>query len=145
MNKPDPEKWIRKAIFDACNGMVVDTNTINFYDTVLPASESDESNYVIMGAQSSEQIKPTKCEDDWQSDIVLDCTTRYNKSGNSGDRLLVDNIANEVRNRLQSLQLDVASTMKIDTRTIATLSSVFAETDSENIFRKLLRFTYVIV
>ena len=98
---PLPDKYIRKSIFDLCNGMVVNTETINFYDSRI-TGRIIPNYYVLFSTQTNGVDESSKCGYRWQSSILLDIVTRYPATNNTGSRLLVDDIANEIRNRLES-------------------------------------------
>jgi hypothetical protein len=140
MNKSLPDKWIRKAVYDAIDGMTVDGNIINCYDTNITQDGNGEapSNYVLMTTQTNTVDKQNKCEWFWDSTLTLDCTTIYDSVGNIGSRLLVDNIADEVRNRVQNLVLDVASGLEVVWQTMSFPADMVMETDEETVYRKII-------
>jgi len=142
MDKALPDKYIRKAVFDAVNNITVDGETIFCYDTRLTGKPRD--NYIILSTQSNEVDKRTKCGYDWQSSILIDIFTRYKLSGNTGSRLLADNILNEVRSLTDSLTLDVASGLTIVTQQQSFPSDLVTETSNEIIYRKLMRIEFLI-
>lgn len=143
MDKSLPDKWIRKAIFDAINNTVVDSVTIPCYDSRVPNSENNNA-YVLMSTQTSLQVKENKCEDFWSSSILLDIFTRYDSLGNTGSRLFADNIADAVRDLTKNLSLDVSSGLNIIFQTDNFENDIVSTTENENIFRKLLRIELVI-
>lgn len=142
MVKTLPDKYIRKAIYDVVNGIVVDGNTINCYDTRLTGVQ--KNNYIVLSTQSNEVDKRTKCGYDWQSSILIDIITRYKLSGNTGSRLLADNILDKVRELTDSLTLDVASGLEIVTQTQSFPSDLQSETNNELIYRKFIRIEFLI-
>ena len=142
MVKTLPDKWIRKAVFDAINNIVVDTKTIKCYDT--RATGSDDDNYILLSTQSNEVNKSNKCEYQWESSILIDIITKYKLSGNTGSRLLADNILNEVRNLTNSLTLDVASNLDIIWQKQSFPSDIVSETPNEIVYRKLMRIEFLI-
>jgi len=142
MVKTLPDKYIRKAIYDVVNGIVVDGNTINCYDTRLTGVQ--KNNYIVLSTQSNEVDKSTKCGYDWQSSILIDIITRYKLSGNTGSRLLADNILDKVRELTDSLTLDVASGLEIVTQTQSFPSDLQSETNNELIYRKFIRIEFLI-
>lgn len=102
MQKINPNKWIRKAISTALNGMIVNALAIPTYDTRVPIGQNPNY-YVLMTSQNKDQSKQNKCEDFWTADILLDIVTKYQASGNTGSRVLVDDIEDEIRNRTKVL------------------------------------------
>jgi hypothetical protein len=142
MVKTLPDKWIRKAVYDVVNNITVDGNTIFCYDTRLTGNQ--QNNYILLSTQSNEVDKRTKCGYDWQSQILIEVYTRYGLTGNTGSRLLADNIMNEVRNLTDSLTLDVASGLTIVTQAQSFPSDLTSETNNEIVYRKFIRIEFLI-
>ena len=139
MNKTLPDKWIRKAISEAINGIVVDGKTIYCYDTMVTTDINSDppQHYILMTSQSSEVDKNNKCEWFWDSQIVIDIVTRYRTPGNTGSRLLADNILDEVLSQIDGLTLDGG--LEIVTQNVSIPSDIFLDTKKELIYRKILR------
>jgi len=146
MNKTLPDKWVRKAVYDAINGIVVDSMVIPCYDThVTYSAQNDEPNhYVLMTTQTNDVDKRNKCEWFYESSILLDIITSYSGAGNNGSRLLVDNITDTCRNALQDLTLDAASGLEIVTETMNFPSDITTDVGAEVIFRKFIRLELTI-
>lgn len=142
MVKTLPDKWIRKAVYDAINDMVVDTLTIPCYDSRVTAG--DVKNYTLLSTQSNTVDKRTKCGADWESQILIEIINRADLSGNSGSRLLVDNMADKVRELTDSLTLDVASGLSIVTQIQSFPSDLVTETSNEILNRKFVRIEFLI-
>lgn len=138
MVKNLPDKWVRKAVYDAINDMVVDTITIPCYDTRVVAN-GGKNHYVLMTTQTNSVDKTTKCENSYNSSILLDIVTSYQSSGNTGSRLLADNILDKVRELTDNLTLDVASGLTILKQTQDFPNDLATITDTENVFRKFVR------
>lgn len=143
MNKALPNKWIRKAVNDLVNNIVVNGNTIKCYDTRV-TGRSIPNNYILLTTQSNSVDKNNKCESFWDSDILIDIVTTYKSAGNPGDRELSDDILDSVRNLTKDIQLDVSSGLEIITRTQTIAANLSTITDNENVFRNILRLTLVI-
>lgn len=143
MNKSLPDKWVRKAVYDAINNVVVDTKTIPCYDTRV-TGRTQPKHYVLLTTQSNTVDKANKCESRWESSILIDIVTRYNGSGNTGSRLLADNILDEVRNLTKSLVLNVESGLTIINQTQSFPNDISTQLPNQNIFRKLMRIELVI-
>jgi len=144
MNKRLPDKWIRKAVHTAINNMVVDGNTIPCYDTRTPTKNTQSKFYVIMSTQTNSVLKLNKCEDFWESSILLDIITSYKGVSNPGSRLLADNILDSVISLTDNLVLDVASGLSIIFQTENGINDISSITGTENIFRKLIRIELTI-
>ena len=142
MVKTLPDKWIRKAVFTAINNIVVDTLTIPCYDSRTTLATPD--NYTLMTTQSNEVDKRTKCGYDWQSQILIEVFTRTKLSGNTGSRLLADNILDAVRSATDTLILDVGSGLDIITQSQSFPSDLTSETTNEIIYRKFIRIEFLI-
>lgn len=143
MDKVLPDKWIRKAVFDTVNNIVVDSNTIPCYDTYV-SGEDNEDFYILMTTQTSEMRNDNKCEDQWISSVLLDIVTRYNGNGNVGSRLLADNIADEVRRLTYNLSLDAGSGLSIVWQRQDFEPDISTITRNQNVFRKLLRIEMLV-
>ena len=139
MNKPVPDKWIRKAVSDAIDGIIVDGITINCYDTLVTTDINSDppQHYILMTSQSNEVDKDNKCEWFWDSQLVIDIVTRYRTPGNTGSRLLADNIADEVLQQIDGLTLDGG--LEIVTQNVSFPSDLFLDTKKELIYRKIIR------
>jgi hypothetical protein len=142
MIKALPDKYIRKAVFDAINNIVVDTKTIPCFD--MRVTGANKSNYVLMQGQSSIVDKTNKCADMWESQILLEIFTSYNLSGNTGSRLLSDNILDKVRELTDDLTLDVASGLTIQTQTQSFPNDLDTTTGTKIVFRKFIRIEFLI-
>jgi len=142
MVKTLPDKYIRKAVYNAINGIVVDGEQILCYDSRVTGKGVD--NYVLMTTQSNEVDKRTKCGYDWQSQILIEVFTRYKLTGNTGSRLLADNILDEVRSLTDTLVLDGASGLSIVTQAQSFPSDLVSETNNEIIIRKFMRIEFLI-
>lgn len=143
MNKSLPDKHIRKAIFDAIDGITVDGESIYCYDTRV-TGELDPDFYVIMSTQTNEVDKGNKCEYFWESEILLDIRTVYRIPGNTGSRLLADNILDEVRDLIKALTLDIASGLEILNIRMSFPNDLNEVNESEIIYRKFLRLDLII-
>ena len=143
MDKSLPDKWIRKAIFDLIDEITVDGETIYCYDTRV-TGELDPDFYVIMSTQSNLVDKSSKCEHNWDSDILLDVRAVYRLPGNVGSRKLVDNILDAVRNLVKDIELAGASGLTITRRTLDFPNDLNEVNESEIIYRKFLRLTLFI-
>jgi hypothetical protein len=65
--------------------------------------------------------------------------TRYDGAGNTGSRLLADNIAEAARLLIKDLVLEVGSGLVITQRTLNFPNDITTKTDTTNIFRKFIR------
>lgn len=137
-----PDKWVRKAVFDALAGMNVSGNEIPTYDSHTTTESPDF--YVLMTTQTNNEEGFTKCGSRWASSILLDVITRYQGSGNTGSRLLADEIAEEARSRTENLTLDVLSGLTIKIQNTNFPNDITTNTGTESIFRKFIRLELTI-
>ena len=143
MIKQLPDKYIRKAVFDAVNNIVVDTLTIPAYDSRVSGNVIPQ-HFILMTTQTNQVNQMTKCGDVWESSILIDIVTTYDGSGNTGSRLLSDNILDAVRNATNNLVLDVASGLVVQKQIQDFPNDIVTITENENIFRKLMRLELTI-
>jgi hypothetical protein len=143
MIKQLPDKYVRKAVFDAVNNIVVDTLTIPAYDSRVTGSVIPQ-HFILMTTQTNQVNQMTKCGDVWESSILIDIVTTYDGSGNTGSRLLADNILDAVRNATNNLVLDVSSGLVVQKQIQDFPNDIVTITENENIFRKLMRLELTI-
>jgi hypothetical protein len=140
MNKTLPNKYIRKAIIDALNGLEVNGYSIPVYDTRVPSMDTP-NHYIIISTQVNNVLKQNICEDFWESNTTLDIVTSYSKPGNPGSRLLCNDITDEVLFLLDDFTMPVESDLKVLFQTISTPNELYLETESENIYRCLMQIS----
>jgi hypothetical protein len=143
MIKPLPDKYIRQAVFNAINNLVVDTLTIPAFDSRVSGNVIPD-HFILMTTQTSQVNQMTKCGDVWESSILIDVVTTYDGSGNTGSRLLSENILDAVRSATNNLVLDVSSGLVIQKQTQDFPNDIVTITENENIFRKLMRLELTI-
>ena len=150
MDKNIPDKWVRKAVYTAINNMTVldELNSqslqVPCFDSRVPTSNSKDY-YVLLTTQTNRVNKFNKCEDVYESSILLDIVTKYNSTGNAGTRLFADNILEKVRELTNNLTLDVSSNLFINRQTQDFPNDIVSFTDTQNVFRKLIRLELTIV
>jgi hypothetical protein len=143
MIKQLPDKYIRKAVFSAVNNLVVDSLTIPAFDSRVSGNIIPQ-HFILMTTQTSQVDQMTKCGDVWQSSILIDVVTTYDGSGNTGSRLLSENIIDAVRSATNNLILDESSDLKVQKQTQDFPNDIVTVTENENIFRKLMRLELTI-
>lgn len=140
MVKALPDKWVRKAVFDAINNMIVDSVTVPCYDSRATSGTT----YTLMTTQSNQIDRSVKCGERWENTTLIEVFVKYSATGNPGSRLLADNILDEVRNRTQGLMLDAASGLKIEEQKESYPNDLVTVTQDENVYRKFLRYELLI-
>ena len=138
MNKTLPDKWVRKALHDLLNDMVVDGHTIKCYDSRVTGSSKPKF-YILLTTQENSEKDYNKCEKQWLSSILIDIVTIYPGRGNTGSRLLADNILDRVRSLTDDFNLDAASGLRIHDIKQRFPNDISTSTPNQNIFRKFLR------
>ena len=130
----NPDKFIRKAIFDNINNIVVSGKTIPCYDS---RATNAPSNYVLLTAQTKEVLKETKCNYEWETSTLIEIYTKVSSSGNTGSRVLLNDIESAIYTLLLP-KLTVQGFTNI-TQNITFENSLETITESEIIFRSFLR------
>mgnify|MGYP003648148018 CR=1 FL=1 len=150
MNKQLPDKWIRKAIYKAINNIAVlnevtnQTIEIPCFDTRVPTN-NEKHHYVLMTSQTNNVNKANKCEYIWESSITLDVITYFIGAGNTGSRLLADNILDEIRLLTNNISLEASSGLKVFSQIQSFPNDLATITKNENIFRKFIKIDLVII
>ena len=130
----NPDKFIRKAISDNINNIVVSGKIIPCYDS---RATNAPSNYVLLTAQTKEVLKETKCEYEWETSTLIEIYTKVSSSGNTGSRVLLNDIEQAIYTLLLP-KLTVQGFTNI-TQNITFENSLETITESEIIFRSFLR------
>ena len=130
----NPDKFIRKAIFDKINNIVVSGKIIPCYDS---RATNAPINYVLLTAQTKEVLKETKCEYEWETSTLIEIYTKVSSSGNTGSRVLLNDIEQAIYTLLLP-KLTVQGFTNI-TQNITFENSLETITESEIIFRSFLR------
>ena len=130
----NPDKFIRTAVSDLVNNIVVNTKVIKCFDS---RATNAPSNYVLLTAQSKEVLKETKCDYEWETSTLIEIYTKVSSSGNTGSRVLLNDIEQAVYTLLNP-KLTVSGFTTI-TQNITFENSLETITDTEIIFRSFLR------
>lgn len=137
----NPDKFIRKAVFDATNNIVVSGKTIKTFDSRLTGN-ADLTEYILMTAQDKDVLKNTKCEYEWESSLLIEIYTSYTSAGNTGSRVLLNDIEQEVMDVLNpKLTIQGFTNVK---QNITYETSLETVTDTENIYRSFLRLNLIL-
>lgn len=132
----NPDKWIRKAVFDATNNIVVSGKIIKTFDSRLTGN-ANLTEYILMTAQDKDVLKNTKCEYEWQCYLLIEIYTRYSSAGNSGSRVLLNDIEQAVMTLLTP-KITVTGFTNV-TQNITYETSLETVTETDNIYRSFLR------
>jgi hypothetical protein len=136
MIETNPDKYIRKAVFDLVNGIVVNGKTINCFDTRVTGNAAADQ-YVLLTAQTKEVDKSTKCGYDWITSLLIEIYTKTSANGNSGSRLLLNDIEQAIYTLL-SPEITVSNYTN-QTQNVTFETQLETVTTTENIFRSFIR------
>jgi len=142
MVKNLPDKWIRKAVYDAINDIVVDNETIPCYDSKVTGNPQEK--YTILSTQTNGVNKSNKCEYQWESSILVEVIVRERLTSNAGSRLSADNIMNSVKSQTNNLNLDILSNLEIVSQIQSFPNDIVEDTSSDIVYRKLMRIEFLI-
>jgi hypothetical protein len=136
MIETNPDKYIRKAVFYLVNGIVVNGKTINCFDTRVTGNAAADQ-YVLLTAQTKEIDKSTKCGYDWITSLLIEIYTKTSANGNSGSRVLVNDIEQAIYTLL-SPKITVLNYTN-QTQNVTFETQLETVTTTENIFRSFIR------
>ena len=136
----NPDKHIRKAIFDEINNIVVSGKTIPCYDS---RGTNAPSNYVLLTSQTKEVDKATKCSYRWETMLLIEIFTKVTSSGNTGSRVFLNDIEQAVYTLL--LPKLAVSGFENLTQNITFENSLDTPTDTELISRSFLRLNLTLI
>jgi hypothetical protein len=126
----NPDKYIRKAIYDLLNNIVVSGKTIKCYDARVYGNQN-VTDYIILANQTKNVDKATKCEYRWQGSVLIEIYTR-----SSSSRVLLNDIEQAVTDLLTpKISVD---NYEVIFQNINYLTQLESFTDTENIYRSLL-------
>lgn len=91
----NPDKHIRKAIFDLLNDIEVSGKTIKCFDSRITGN-AKLLNYILLTAQTKTIEKANKCEYRWNTSVLIEIFTKTSSQGNAGSRLLLNDIEQAV-------------------------------------------------
>lgn len=134
MNTGNPDKHIRKEIYDRLHNSEVNTLTFKCYDTNV--TSANDNQYFIIGTQLN-QPNRTKCNRGWINSTEIQVVVRLKK--NVGSRVLLDDAIDLVLTELDSFSLPVLSGFKISLSELSIENELVEETPSEIFYTKILR------
>lgn len=132
----NPDKFIRKSVYDLTNNIVVSGKIIKTFDSRVTGNENINE-YILLTAQTKEESKDSKCDNDWETSLLIEIYTKYSSAGNTGSRVLLNDIEQAVIDLLNPiLNVEGFTTLK---QNITFENQLETITDTENIFRSFLR------
>lgn len=134
MNTGNPDKFIRKEIYDRLHNQEV--NGVNFkcYDSRL--TSSNDNQYFLIGTQLN-LPNNTKCNRGWLNNTEIQVVVRTKK--NTGSRVLLDDAVDLVLIELDSFSLPSSSGMKVSLSELTIDNELTEETTSEIFYTKIIR------
>ena len=135
--KKNPDKWIRQAVSNRVDGIVVSGATIYVVDTNY-TGETQPRQYIALSTQTKRDDQIAKCGWEWECSILLDIVTRYIGTGNTGSRDFVNDIEEQVISLMNDLTINGG--FRVDEIVIEDSTSMDGNTDTEVYFRQLLRY-----
>jgi len=139
----NPDKYIRKAVYDLVNNITVSEKVIKCYDSRVTGNEN-LTEYVLLTAQTKEVEKANKCDYRWETSLLIEIYTKTSSAGNSGSRLLLNDIEQAVYDLLSS-GIEVDNGFEILKQNITFENQLETVTDTENIFRSFLRLNLTLI
>lgn len=134
MNTANPDKYIRKEIYDRLHNSEVNTLTFKCYDTNV--TSANDNQYFIVGTQLNQPLN-TKCNRGWINSTEIQVVVRTRK--NTGSRVLLDDAVNTVLTELDSFSLPSSSGMKVSLSEVYIENELTEELQSEIFYTKVLR------
>lgn len=131
----NPDKYIRKAIFDLLNDIEVSGKTIKCFDSRITGN-AKLLNYILLTAQTKSIDKANKCEYRWNTSVLIEIFTKTSSQGNAGSRVLLNDIEQSVSDLLLP-QIEVAN-FDVVTQNLSYNTQLETITDTENIYRSFL-------
>ena len=138
----NPDKFIRKAVFNLINGIVVNGKIIYSFDSRI-AGNSTLTEYVLFTAQTKEVDKATKCGYRWDTSMLIEIFTKTSSAGNSGSRVLVNDVEQAILDLLSPKV--IVQGFETLTQNITFEAQLETITDTEIIFRSMLRLNLTLI
>lgn len=129
MAKPNPNKYIRKAIYDLVNPVYP------CFDMQVTGN-LNPTQYVLVSTQDKEDINPNKCAHRWEVSTLLDIVCIYNGSGNTGSRVANDDMEQAIRTLLENIQIDGYNVLIQNFEYPSNLDSI---TSTQVVYRNFIR------
>jgi len=125
----NPNKYVRKAIYDAVNG------TYPCFDMQV-TGDTNPTQYVIISTQDKQHERPTKCGGRWTTFTLLDLVCIYNGAGNVGSRVANDDMENTILGLIENLSVDGYTVISQGHEFPSNLDS---STSTQTVYRNFIR------
>lgn len=128
----NPDKWIRKGAIDALGA----STPYRVYDMRVSGSTIPQA-YIILSTQTKTEADDSKCQDSWDCTLLLDLVTRFTGTSNPGNREQVNDMEEYVIQQMNSFVAYGFSIFRLELESSTSLDNI---TDTQNIFRQLVRY-----
>lgn len=134
MAKPNPNKFIRKAIYDLINPVYP------CYDMQV-TGKLNPTQYVIISTQDKDDINPNKCGHRWEVATLIDMVCIYNGAGNTGSRVANDDMESAIRTLLENITITGYNVL---IQNFEYPSNLDSSTATQTVYRNLMRLVLVL-
>lgn len=128
----EPSKYIRKYFVSALSNMVVNGKAVKVYDSHTP---NNDDVLIILSTQTGSNDWNDKCSVDKNRTIEIQIITRY--KGNTGSRVLIDDILEEVQSRTQNIEIE---NFMVQDWSVSFPNEFYTTNSTETIFRKIINY-----
>jgi len=129
MAKPNPNKFIRKAIYDLINPVYP------CYDMQVTGN-LNPTQYVIISTQDKTDSNPNKCAHRWEVATLIDIVCIYNGTGNVGSRVANDDMEQAIRAMLEGITITGYTVLN---QTFEYPSNLDSSTSTQTVYRNFIR------
>lgn len=138
----NPDKFIRKAVFDLIDNITVSGKQIQCFDSRVTAANSLKE-YVLLTSQTKNVLKPNKCAYQWETSLLIEIYTKNSSAGNPGSRVLL----NDIEQAIYTLLLPKVNVSGFSNliQNVTFETSLETITSTENIFRSFLRLNITLI
>lgn len=136
----NPDKFIRAAVHNKINNIVVSGKTIKSFDSRATNAPNE---YVLLTAQTKEVDRGNKCAYRWDCSLLIEIYTKVTSSGNTGSRVLLNDIEQEIITLLTPT-IAVAGFSTLD-QVISYENQLETITDTEIVMRSFLRLNLTLI
>lgn len=132
----EPSKYIRQYFVNAFANMIVSGKTVKVYDTHTP---NNDDVLIILSTQTGSNDRIDKCSITKNRTIEIQVITRF--KGATGSRLLLDDIVEEIQNRVQNIQVN---NFTVQDWNVSFPQDFVSTSTTETIFRKIINYNLTI-
>ena len=129
MAKPNPNKFIRKKIFDLVN------HVYPCFDMQV-TGKTNPTQYVIISTQDKTDVNSNKCAHRWEVATLIDIVCIYNGAGNTGSRVANDDMEQAIRTLLENITITGYTVLN---QTFEYPSNLDSSTATQTVYRNFLR------